>query len=335
MNSTPRNSTPRRFLVFVVAALAVASIVTGVALAARSTPSIGTGAVVINTNLGLQGGAAAGTGIVLTSSGEVLTNNHVIRGATSIRVVIPGTKHRYTAKVVGYDVADDVAILKAAGASHLKPVSTAASAKLKVGQAVRAVGNANGNGRLVSARGSITGLRRAITVSDDTGGSESLAGLIETSAALRPGDSGGPLLDASGKVIGMDTAASTGFVSTAADSYAIPISKALSVARQIVGGHATARVHIGATAFLGIQVQGGGPGGLVLAGVVPGGPAEAAGLEAGDVITSIDGHAITTPKSLTSYLLTKKPGARVTIGYTDLMGQSLTASLALASGPPQ
>lgn len=329
------NPIPRRFLVFVIAALAVASIVAGVALAARSAPSIGTGVVVINTNLGLQGGAASGTGMVLTSSGEVLTNNHVIRGATSIKVVIPGTKHAYTAKVVGYDVADDVAILEAAGASHLKTVSTAASSRLKLGQAVRAVGNANGGGRLVSARGSITGLHRAITVSDQTGGSESLAGLIETNAALRPGDSGGPLLDASGKVIGMDTAASTGFVSTRADSYAIPIANALSVARQIVAGHATARVHIGATAFLGIQVQGGGSGGLVLAGVVPGGPAQAAGLEAGDVITSIDGHAVTTPKSLTSYLLTRKPGARVTIGYTDLMGQSLTAILALASGPPQ
>ena len=335
MSTTGTNSIQRSFLVFLVAALAVASIVTGVALAARSTPSIGTGVVVINTNLGLQGGAAAGTGMVLTSSGEVLTNNHVIRGATSIRVVIPGTKHAYTAKVVGYDVADDVAILKAAGASHLRTVSTAASAKLKLGQAVRAVGNANGNGRLVSARGKITGLRRAITVGDETGGSASLAGLIETSAALQPGDSGGPLLDASGKVIGMDTAASTGFVSTAADSYAIPISRALSVANQIVAGHATARVHIGATAFLGIQVQGGGAGGLVVAGVVPGGPAESAGLEAGDVITSIDGRAITTPGSLTSYLLTKKPGARVTVGYIDPTGRSLTATLTLASGPPQ
>jgi S1-C subfamily serine protease len=335
MNTTGRNPIPRRLLVFLVAALGVASIVTGVALAARSTPSIGTGVVVINTNLGLQGGAAAGTGMVVTSSGEVLTNNHVIRGATSLRIVIPGTKHRYAAKVVGYDVADDVAIIEAADASHLKTVSTAASAKLKLGQAVRAVGNANGNGRLVSARGSITGLRRAITVSDDTGGSENLAGLIETSAALQPGDSGGPLFDASGKVIGMDTAASRGFVSTAADSYAIPISKALSVAKQIVAGHTTARVHIGATAFLGIQVQGGGEGGLVLAGVVPGGPAEAAGLQAGDVITSIDGRPITTRSSLTSYLLTKKPGAKVTIGYIDPSGQSLTATLALASGPPQ
>jgi S1-C subfamily serine protease len=324
----------RRFLLFVLAACGVGAIAAGVALARTGPPPIGTGVVVINTRL-YQGGAAAGTGMVLSSSGEVLTNNHVIRGATSIRVVIPGTKHAYTARVVGYDVADDVAIIRAAGASHLKTVSTAASAKLRIGQAVRAVGNANGNGRLLAARGSITGLRRSITVSDDAGGTENLAGLIETNAALQPGDSGGPLLSSAGKVIGMDTAASARLVSTVADSYAIPIAKALSVAKQIVAGHAGSRVHVGATAFLGIQVQGEDANGLVVAGVIPGGPADTAGLEAGDVITSIDGRAVTAPSTLTSYLLTKKPGDSVTIGYLDSMGFGHTVSVTLAGGPPQ
>lgn len=335
MDRTAKRHVPRRFLVFLAAALATGSIATGVALARTGSAPIGTGVVVVNTRLGYQNGSAAGTGMVFTSSGEVLTNNHVIRGATSIRIVIPGTKHAYTAKVVGYDVADDVAVLRAVGASHLKTVRTATSAKLRIGQAVRAVGNANGTGRLLSARGSITGLRRSIVVSDDAGGSESLAGLIETNAALQPGDSGGPLLNAAGKVIGMDTAGSTGFVSTAADTYAIPIAKALAVAKQIVAGHGTSRVHVGATAFLGIEVQSGGAGGLVVGGVVTGGPAESAGLEGGDVITSIDGRAITTPSSLSSYLLTKKPGSTVTIDYTDPFGADQTASVTLAGGPPQ
>jgi S1-C subfamily serine protease len=332
---TGMQTTTARRLLFVLAGALVAAIAAGVALARTSTPSIGTGVVVIRTNLGLQGGAAAGTGMVLTSSGEILTNNHVIRGATQVRVAIPGTKHVYTARVVGYDLVDDVAVLRAAGASHLETVSTAAAVKLRVGQAVRAVGNANGTGRLLAARGSIIGLHRSIVVNDDGGGNARLSGLIETNAALQPGDSGGPLLSTDGKVIGMDTAAATGVLSTAADSYAIPIGKALTVARQIVAGHATARVHIGPTAFLGIQVQGRGGGGLVVAGVVPGGPAEAAGLQAGDVITSIDGHAVTTPRSLTSYLLTKRPGTTVTIGYTDPLGGSRTASVTLGSGPPQ
>jgi S1-C subfamily serine protease len=338
MNTNTNTQRARRGLLVVLAtALVAGAIGGGVAWARTSAARIGTGVVVINTSLGYQGGAAAGTGMVLTSSGEVLTNNHVIRGATSIKIVIPGTKHVYNARVVGYDVSDDIAILKAVGASHLKSVSTAASAKLRIGEAVRAVGNANGTGRLLSAGGSITGLRRSIVVSDDTGGTASLAGLIETNAALQPGDSGGPLLNTAGKVIGMDAAASASndFISTAADSYAIPISKALSVAKQIVAGHGTSRVHVGATAFLGVQVQGGDAGGLVIAGVVAGGPADSAGLEAGDVITSIDGRAITTPSSLTSYLLTRKPGQKVTIGYATPFGAGGTVSITLASGPPQ
>jgi S1-C subfamily serine protease len=133
----------------------------------------------------------------------------------------------------------------------------------------------------------------------------------------------------------MDTAASTRLISTASDSYAIPIAKALTVAKQIVAGHSTSRVHVGATAFLRIQVQGGAAGGLVIGAVVPGGPAESAGLEAGDVITSVDGRAVTSPSSLTSYLLTKKPGDTVAIGFIDPLGAGQTARVALATGPPQ
>src|SRR5262249_56103109 len=150
MNRPRTGRTTRRFFFLVTTALATAAVAAGVALARSGPAPIGTGVVVINTSLGLQRSSAAGTGMVLTSSGEVLTNNHVIRGATSIKVVVPGTKHAYTARVVGYDVADDVAVLRAAGASHLKTVSTAASTKLRIGQAVRAVGNLNGAGPLLS-----------------------------------------------------------------------------------------------------------------------------------------------------------------------------------------
>jgi S1-C subfamily serine protease len=333
----------RRLLFLVAAGLATAGVVAGVALARTGASPIGTGVVVIDTTLGYQGGIAAGTGMVLTRSGEVLTNNHVIRGATSIRIIVPGTKHAYSAKVVGYDLSDDVAVLKAVGASNLKRVSTADSSKLTRGQAVTAVGNANGTGKLTSARGSITRIRQSIVVSDDQRGNESLSGLIETNAALQPGDSGGPLLNHSGKVIGMDTATSSGFVfrSTATQSYAIPIAKALSIAKQIASGHATTRVHVGGTAFLGIQAQSVvGPGGasspgVLIAGVVSGGPAASAGLSAGDVITAIDGQTMSSPSSVTSYLLTKKPGTKVTITYLDELGASHSASVTLARGPAQ
>jgi len=331
-----RNAIRRRLLLFVAAGLAAAGIAAGVAFARSGATPIGTGVVVINTTLGYQDGAAAGTGMVLTRSGEVLTNNHVIRGATTIRVVVPGTKYSYPATVVGYDVTDDVAVLKAVGASNLKTVTTSTS-KLALGQKVTAVGNANGTGRLASAHGAITALRQSIVVSDDQGGTESLSGLIKTNANLRPGDSGGPLLNRAGKVIGMDTAASTGvvFSSASSEGYAIPIAKAVSVSKQIESGRASTRVHIGATAFLGIQVQSVTSTGVLVAGVVPGGPADSAGISAGDLITAIDGNSIASPSSLSTYLLTKKPGQTVTVTYMDQGGMSHSVSVTLASGPAQ
>jgi S1-C subfamily serine protease len=325
-----------------IAALAVTGVVAGAALARTSAAPIGTGVVVIRTALAYQGAAAAGTGMVLTSSGEILTNNHVIRGATTIRVVVPGTRHSYTAKVVGYDVADDVAVLRATGASNLKTVSTSSSSP-SVGDSVTAVGNAGGTGRLSTARGSITGLNRSITVSDDQGGAAHLTGLIGADAPVQPGDSGGPLFDSEGKVVGMDTAASTGYVSrsdTPARAYAIPISKALTLVRQIDSGKASARVHIGETPFLGIQVAsdtrgGGSSSGAVIAGVLRGSPAESAGLSAGDVITSIAGRVIASSDSVTAAILTKKPGTRVTIKHTDRLGAAHVTTVTLVSGPAQ
>jgi S1-C subfamily serine protease len=307
---------------------------------ARSTKAapIGTGVVVIDTNLAYVNGAAAGTGMVLTSSGEVLTNNHVIKGATSIKVLVPRTGRSYTATVVGYDVPDDVAVLRLTGASNLKTV-TVSTAKLTVGKAVTAVGNAGGTGTLSSAKGRITGLAKAITASDDQGGIDQLTGLIETNAALQPGDSGGPLVDSSGRVIGMDTAASTGSgfqaVTRTNDAYAIPIAKATSIAKAIVSGKSSSTVHVGATAFLGIQVQSVDQGGALIVGVVSGGPADSGGLVAGDLITAVDGHGISAPSDVSSLILTEKPGTSVTVTYTDQSGTSQTASVTLGTGPAQ
>ena len=193
-----------------VALIALVAIGTGTAFAATRTTShpIGTGVVVIETNLAYQNAAAAGTGIVLTSSGRILTNNHVIAGATTIRVVVPKTTHTYTARVVGYDTTADVAVLQLQKASHLKTVTTGNASSLKLGARVTAVGNAGGTGRLTSSRGNVTGLNRSITVQGDNGTTEQLTGLIETNAALQPGDSGGPLLNSAGRVVGIDTAAS-------------------------------------------------------------------------------------------------------------------------------
>ena len=303
-----------------------------------------TGVVNVDTNLGLENASAAGTGIVLSASGEVLTNNHVIRGATTVRVTDPSTSRTYPATVVGYDVAHDIAVLQLKGASHLQPAKLGKSSTVRVGDTVTAVGNAGGvGGTPSSTSGTVTALNRSITVSDDQGSSERLTGLIETNAALQPGDSGGPLLDAAGRVIGVDTAASTGFAfqQGAGDGFAVAIDTALEIARQIVSGHASATIHLGPTPFLGLEARSAGPflgsstAGALVVGTFPGSPAESAGLASGDVITGLDDSTVTSPTTLTSLLLRKSPGAAVKLSWVDPYGNPVSASVRLAAGPPQ
>jgi S1-C subfamily serine protease len=321
----------------------------GATLLAADAPTAGV--VVIDTRV--SGGEAAGTGMVLTSDGEVLTNNHVIRGATSIRVTVPSSGRTYTASVVGYSVTADTAVLRLKGASGLTTVRTAPGASLAVGQTVRAVGNAGGTGSLTTGTGTVTGLDRQITASDDEGGAEQLTGLIETDAGLRPGDSGGPLLDSSGRVVGMDTAASTNgrfaFEDAGSDGYAIPIGTALKLAAQITAGTSSATVHVGATAFLGVQLQsadqgyGGGDGfgdgsgasGAIVANVVSGSAAEKAGLHSGDDLTAVDGTSIASVDQVGSVIGRHRPGDRVAVTYTDGDGSQHTTTVTLGSGPPR
>lgn len=338
-----------RAALLVSVALAAVAVGAGLAFAKSTKPPVASptgGIVLIDTNLAYQGSAAAGTGMVLTSSGEVLTNNHVIKGATTIRVVVPSTHRSYTATVLGYSIPNDVALLQLQNASGLKTVTLGNSAQVKLHQAVHAVGNAGGTGYLSTARGTITGLGKAITASDENGNSERLTGLIETNAPIRPGDSGGPLLDVSNRVIGMTTAGSVGSWNVsyrvgADDAYAIPINKALTVVKQVESKKETTAVHIGGTPFVGVQLSSGpgygygDTGGVAIAGVVDGTPAAQAGLAEGDVITAIDGKTVAAPTDVQTILQAHHPGDTVSIDFTDAYGNAQTASLTLASGPPQ
>jgi len=321
--------------------------------AAMSTSQIANkvdpGLVDIVSTLGFQQAAAAGTGQVLTSTGEVLTNNHVIEGATSIKATDIGNGRTYTAKVVGYDQSKDVAVIQLQGASGLRTVTLGDSSTVAVGQAVTALGNAGGKGGTPSvATGKVIALNASITASDqDAGTSEQLSGLINHSAPIRPGDSGGPLVNTSGHVIGINTAASNHvqFQSSQAqtEAFAIPINEAASIAHQIKAGDGSSTVHIGATGFLGVEVQSASSAqaqgvpqgsGASVAGVLPGSVAGGAGITGGDVITSLDGRAVTSPESLQAAMEQHHPGDRVTIGWTDQAGQSHSAQVTLASGPP-
>lgn len=311
------------------------------------------GLVDINTNLSYQDEQAAGTGMVLTSNGEVLTNNHVIDGATSISVTDVGNGRTYKANVVGYDRTGDVAVIQLVGASGLQTI-TPDTGSVSVGEAVVGLGNAGGTGGAPSsAGGSVTATDQSITASDDSGGNtESLTGLIEMNAGIQPGDSGGSLVNNSGQVIGMDTAASTGtaYQVTTAQAYAIPIPTALTLARQIEAGRQSSVLHIGATGFLGIRVEdssastgGFGSGGLgsgtatngaVVDSALAGSPGAQAGLGQGDVITSLDGNAVNSSSDLTNLLESHHPGDSVTLGWTDASGLTHTSTVVLTTGPP-
>ncbi len=203
--------------------------------------------------------------MVISSSGLVLTNNHVIENATTINVQVVGGRHTYSATVLGYSVTDDVALLQLQNASGLKTVSTGNSSNLSTSQPVVAIGNAGGTGGTPSAvGGTITALNQTITAGDAGTLSETLHGLIETNANIEPGDSGGALVNTSGKVIGMNTAAAQSNGSSVNQGYAIPINQAIAIANQIKAGHASSTVQIGPRALLGVEVtdpsQGGGNG---------------------------------------------------------------------------
>jgi S1-C subfamily serine protease len=296
------------------------------------------GVVDITTRLGFAGGEAAGTGMVLNSSGYVLTNNHVIAGATSISVTDVGNGQTYNATVVGTDKAQDIAVLKLVGASGLKTVTIGNSSNLAVGAPVTAVGNAGGVGGTPSvAGGHVTDLNQSITASDQSdGSSEQLTGLIQTDAALQPGDSGGPLVNAQGAVVGIDTAASSGFQfqSGSSQGFAIPINQAVSIAKQIMAGQSSDTIHIGPAALIGVVVQTSSQGsGAQVVTVESGSPADQAGLVNGDVINSLAGQTVDSANTLSSLMQKHHPGQKVQLGWLDTSGQQHTATIQLTTGP--
>ncbi|WP_323100023.1 S1C family serine protease [Intrasporangium sp. YIM S08009] len=299
--------------------------------------------MLIDTVLPYQNGRAAGTGMVLTSDGRVLTNYHVVQGAGSIRVTVARTGETYQASVVGSDRSQDVALLQLDGASGLTTIKPDTD-DVNVGAQVTAVGNAGGTGTLSAAEGTITGLDASVTAASEDGTSpETLTGMVETDAGVLAGDSGGPLFDAQGEVVGIDTAGSSG---GPADAYAIPIARALEIAQQIQSGHGTSTVRIGPAAFLGVEVAGapsyagdGAGGGFVMtpgaqvSGVVSGAAAESAGLRAGDVITSLGGQVVSSPDDVSAALVGANPGDQVTVGWTSQDGSQHTAPVTLGASP--
>ena len=294
------------------------------------------GLVLINSDISYQGAVGAGTGIVLRPDGEVLTNNHVVEGATHITATDIGTGQTFPATVVGYDRKHDIAVVQLQGAGGLPTAPLGDSSRVGVGEPVLAVGNAGGRG-LSRTNGSVTGLGQTIVASDKLAAAEQLVGMIETNANIRPGDSGGPLVDGSGRVIGIDTAASSSYHfqrRTATDGFAIPINTALGIADHIDSGAPSGSIHVGATAMLGVGVgKAQRASGVPVRQVLRGSPAGQAGIVPGDVITGFDGNAVTSDTALTDLLDQRYPGDSVMVTWLDPYGQSQQAAVALVPGP--
>jgi S1-C subfamily serine protease len=316
-------------------------------------------------------GQDEGTGMVLTPSGIVLTNNHVIDGSTVVTAQVDGTGKSYPVTVLGTDATDDVALLKLNG-GDFRTVTIGNSSAITVGDQVVAVGNALAlSGSETVTNGIISATDRSVSVEDQsTGLTENLEGLFQTSAPINPGNSGGPLVDSAGQVIGINTAeaSSTGSGEPASNvGFAIPINKAMDIARQIQAGKASATVDIGTHPVMGVEVttvacaEGqddctplgsaspsgttpfiGQPSsgytapvgkGAVVSEVLQGFPAQAAGLAVGDVITSCNGAAITSPSDLVAHLSHLKVGSKVTVGWVTDNGSQGSATVTLAASP--
>ena len=321
-----------------------ASTQTGQGAASESAVSavasaISPGLVDVNTTIGLQQAAAAGTGIVLTSNGYILTNNHVIDGATAVSVTDIGDGKTYAATIVGYDRSRDIAVLKATNASNLAVDPIGNSSFAAVGESIVGVGNAGGVGGAPShAAGSITALNQSITATDGNGSNaETLSNLIQTNAPIQPGDSGGPLVSMQGKIIGIDTAASTRFQfsSGSAQGFAIPINQALRIAHQIATGQRSDTIHIGETGFLGVEAsaQPTSGTGVPLLGALDNSPAARAGMGNGSTILRVNGVALAQSGDLTNLMVRFHPGSKITVLWTDASGSQHSSVVTLEKGP--
>jgi len=303
--------------------------------------------------------AAAGTGMIITPSGEVLTNNHVVENAMTIRVNIAGRSGSYPAKVLAVNPTKDVALLKIEGVSNLPTTDLGNSSTVTVGSPVVAVGNALGlGGTPTVVSGQVSALGRTINATDPGLTSETLHGMIQTTAPIEPGDSGGPLLSTSDKVIGMDTAAET--TDTGATvGFSIPINEARTIVREMQHHDAVGGIILGESPFLGVyELESGSassspglgspfsglPGsgtsgttttvsGVTIGGVVGSSPAERSGLQGGDVITSIDGQSTPSWTALEKAIESKKAGEAVTVSYVGAGGTAQTATITLAALP--
>ncbi len=297
------------------------------------------------------GGTATGSGIVIDAKGHILTNNHVIEGASKIQVKLGESNHEYTAKVIGTDPSSDLALIQVeAPSNEVDPLTLGDSSKMEVGDPVVAIGNPFGLDRTVTS-GIVSALQRQIKAPNGF----SIDNVIQTDAAINPGNSGGPLINAAGEVIGINSQIETGGNGSNGNvgiGFAIPINTAKEVIHELETKGSVEHAYLGVSGIpiepqlakaVNLPVE----EGALIEVVEKGGPAAKAGLKGGetavtiggaelllggDIITEVDGHKIAGMEQLQNAISDHKPGDEVTLKYLR-DGKEKTATVTLGTRP--
>jgi S1-C subfamily serine protease len=274
---------------------------------------------------GTEGESGSGSGFVLDTRGYILTNDHVVAGADTVRVRIGDSEDLISAKVAGTDASSDLAVLKVDPAGvegGLKPLALGSSGSVQVGQPAVAIGSPFGlQGSLTT--GVISALGRPIQSPNGF----QISGALQTDAAINPGNSGGPLLDAQGSVIGINAQIATDTQASSGVGFAIPIDTAKQAIPQLERGQTIRR------AYLGVSTASTSNGrGAQIAAVVSGGPAAKAGLRAGERITAVGGQEVKTADEVAERIATRKPGDVVEV-VVQRDGDSETMKVTLGTQP--
>jgi putative serine protease PepD len=305
-----------------------------------------TGTDVVTSPFGQQRSqqvSGTGSGIVVRvngTTGYILTNNHVVSAALTTGAVHVTLNDGRTlaATIVGHDTTSDLAVVKVTGVSGLKAATFANSDALKVGQAVLAIGAPLGLSNTVT-QGIVSTLHRPVATGETGAGAQAVLDAVQTDAAINPGNSGGALVDLAGRVVGINSAiASTGSSGTSQAGnigvgFAIPSNDAADVADQLIATGKAVHAQIGISAQDAASTTTGAPGlGATVGQLSPGGPAQQAGLQTGDLITKIGDRVVTDADSLVVAVRANPPGTTVTVAY-ERAGQARTASVTLVAAP--
>jgi putative serine protease PepD len=280
---------------------------------------------VVMINVAGANGQGSGSGIILSRDGKILTNNHVVALAGNggdITVSFNDGSHA-SARVLGTDPLTDTAVIQAEGVKNLTPATLGHSSSLQVGQEVVAIGSPFGLDATVTS-GIVSALNRPVNVGQVSQGNSTVYPAIQTDAAINPGNSGGPLVNLAGEVVGIDAAIQTatnqglgsGEPGSIGLGFAIPIDEVLPIVQQMIKGETPTHARLG----IGVEDAASGDGAQITDGakisqVSNGSAAQNAGLRAGDVITKVDDHLITSSDGLVAIIRSYRPGDRVTVTY--------------------